>query len=76
MEVRDLCEEQIRKTPEWLTPYLCAGVALANLGRREEAIRRLEHVEKMSSGNPDYSAAARILNELRRERPSSAEEWN
>ncbi len=23
--VRDLCEEQIRKTPEWLTPYLCAA---------------------------------------------------
>ena len=31
-EVRDLCEEQIRKTPDWLTPYLCAGVAHANLG--------------------------------------------
>jgi len=76
IEVRDLCEEQIRKTPEWLTPYLCAGVALANLGQREDAIQRLEHVEKMSSGNPDYSAAARILNELRKERASSAEEWN
>jgi hypothetical protein len=30
--VRDLCEEQIQKTPEWLTPYLCAGVAHPNLG--------------------------------------------
>lgn len=31
VEVRELCEEQIRKTSEWLTPYLCAGVAHANL---------------------------------------------
>jgi hypothetical protein len=65
--VRDLCETQIEKTPEWLTPYLCAGVACANLGRRKEAIRRLEHVEKATAGNPLYAAATRILNQLRRE---------
>jgi HEAT repeat protein len=69
--VRDLCETQIEKTPEWLTPYLCAGVAHANLGRREEAIQRLEHVEKASAGNPLYSAAARIPSQLRREAASS-----
>jgi hypothetical protein len=65
--VQDLCEAQIQKTPEWLTPYLCAGVAHANLGRRKEAISRLEHVEKLADGNPLYSAAARILSQLRRE---------
>lgn len=65
--VRDLCEAQIEKTPEWLTPYLCAGVAHANLGQEKEAIRRLEHVEKTAAGNPHYSAATRILNQLRRE---------
>ena len=61
VEVCDLCEAQIQKTPEWLTPYLCAGVAHANLGHVEEAIRRLEHVESMASHNSDYSAATRIL---------------
>jgi len=67
-EVRDLCEEQIRKTPEWLTPYLCAGVAHANLGDCDQAIRRLEHVERMAASNPEYSAATRVLNQLRQER--------
>jgi hypothetical protein len=70
--VRDLCEAQIEKTPEWLTPYLCAGVAHANLGQEEKAIRRLEHVEKAAADNPCYSAATRILNELRREAASSS----
>ena len=67
-EVCDLCAAQIQKTPGWLTPYLCAGVALANLGREDEAILRLEHVEKMAPGNPDYAAAVRILTELRKMR--------
>ena len=69
--VRDLCETQIEKTPEWLTPYLCAGVAYANLGDPKEAIRRLEYVEKAAAGIPFYSAATRILNQLRREVASS-----
>jgi hypothetical protein len=70
--VRELCEEQIQKTPEWLTPYLCAGVANANLDRFDEAIR-LEYVEKMAASNPEYSAAARVLNEVRRELARSSE---
>jgi hypothetical protein len=77
--VRDLCEIQIEKTPEWLTPYLCAGVAHANLGQRKEAIRRLEYVEKAAAGNPLYAAATRILNQLRREAaspPANAEKVN
>jgi hypothetical protein len=65
--VRDLCEIQIQKTPEWLTPYLCAGVALANLGEEQAAIRRLEHVEKTADGDSNYAAAARILRELRKQ---------
>jgi hypothetical protein len=69
--VRDLCEAQIEKTPAWLTPYLCAGVAHANLGEGEAAIRRLEHVEKVAAGNPLYSAAARILSQLRRDLAAS-----
>ncbi len=66
--VLGLCEAQIVKTPEWLTPYLCAGVACANLGRTEEAVRRLEYVQKTAEGNPLYSAAGRILLQLRMER--------
>lgn len=69
--VRDLCEIQIEKTPEWLTPYLCAGVAHANLGQEMDAIRRLEYVEKLAAGNPSYAAATRILSQLRREATGS-----
>ena len=75
-EVRDLCEVQILKTPEWLTPYLCAGVAHANLGNVEEAIVLLEHVESLAADNPDYLAATRILNELRKERARSSARRN
>jgi hypothetical protein len=65
--VRDLCETQIEKTPEWLTPYLCAGVACANLGQEQDAIRRLEYVERTSAGNPLYAAASRILEQIKRD---------
>ena len=74
VEVRELREEQIQKTSEWLTPYLCAGVANANLDRFDEAIHRLEYVEKMAACNPEYSAATRILKLLRQELPRSSEE--
>jgi hypothetical protein len=75
-EERDLCEEQIRKTPEWLAPYLCAGVAYANLGYCDQAIRRLEHVERMAASNPEYSAATRVLNQLRQEHARSSGFFN
>jgi len=76
--VRDLCEAQIGKTPEWLTPYLCAGVAHANLGQTKEAMRRLEHVERLAGDNPLYAAATRILTQLRRDEggPGSSERVN
>jgi hypothetical protein len=66
-QLRDLCEIQITKTPEWITPYLCAGVALANLGEEKAAIRRLEHVERAAAGDSNYAAATRVLRELRRQ---------
>lgn len=65
--VRDLCQAQIQKTPEWLTPYLCAGVAMANLGEEKTAIRHLEHIEKMAPEDSNYAAAARILRQLRKQ---------
>jgi hypothetical protein len=54
-EVRDLCEVQILKTPEWLTPYLCAGVAHANLGNVEDAIGRQSRLFG-SIENPERTA--------------------
>jgi hypothetical protein len=65
--VREICEMQIAKTPEWLTPYLCAGVASANLGQESEAIERLEHVQRLCGDDPNYAAAARILTQLKKQ---------
>ena len=55
------CEDQIRAAPGWLTPYLYAGVAYANLGNRKKAIERLQYVDKQAAGRAEYADAKRIL---------------
>jgi hypothetical protein len=63
-ELLALAEQQIKKTPEWLTPYLLSGVAEANLGNRSAAIQRLKYVQEQAAGNPDYKDAERLLKML------------
>ena len=63
--LRELAEKQIRETPEWLTPALFSGLAHAQVGDIDAAITRLEHVKRMSAGNPDYADAARIRQQIR-----------
>jgi hypothetical protein len=60
----NICEEQIKKTPEWLTPYLFSGVAHINLGERAKGIERLSYVREHAGGNTAYAAADRILKQL------------
>lgn len=62
--LRDTCEEQIKKAPQWLTPYLFAGVAYANLGDKAKAIERLMYVKTKAGENPDYADAERLLGKL------------
>jgi hypothetical protein len=62
--LRDICEEQIKKTPEWLTPYLFAGVAYMNLGEAAKATARLAYVKEKAGGNPANADADRLLNKL------------
>ncbi|MGA9389362.1 MAG: hypothetical protein WBV69_02850 [Candidatus Sulfotelmatobacter sp.] len=57
-------EDQIKKTPDWLTPYLFSGIANLNLGNRDAGIKRLAYVKSEEEGNPDYADAARILSQL------------
>jgi hypothetical protein len=59
-----LSESQIEGTPNWLTPYLMAGVALANLSRFEEAKKRLESVVTRAGNDPQYSEARTILEQI------------
>lgn len=63
--LRDLCEQQRKKTPKWLTPSLYAGVAYARLGEVEKAIERLDYVIKEAGDNSDYDDARREREELR-----------
>lgn len=61
----EVCEAETRAVPEWLTPYLYAGVGYGNLGERERAIQYLEYVEKHAAGDPMYADATRLLKQLR-----------
>ena len=65
-ELLDTAEEQIKKTPDWLTPYLFSGIADANLERNSAAIERLSFVRDQAAGNPEYADADRILHLLKR----------
>ena len=60
-ELLAACEKQILKAPDWPTPHMFAGIALANLGRKSEAIVRLRFVNEKTAGDPEYSDAGRIL---------------
>lgn len=60
-ELLALAERQIKRTPDWLTPYLFSGVAEANLGNTSAAIARLKYVQEQAAGNPDYKDAERLL---------------
>lgn len=54
-------EQQIKKTPDWLTPYWFSGIAEANFGNRSAAIARLKHVQEQAAENLDYKDAERLL---------------
>ena len=64
-EIVRIATDQIGKTPDWLTPYFARGIALANLGKRDEALRDLEYVIKQAHGDANYAGAASVLEQLR-----------
>jgi hypothetical protein len=63
--LRNLCEDQISKTPGWLTPYLFSGVAYANLGDFPKAKERLEFVVAKAGNDTHYSDASRLLAQIK-----------
>jgi tetratricopeptide (TPR) repeat protein len=65
VELKNLCEAQIKKTPNWFTPYLYLGVAYANLGNKEKAISNLEYVIENTPGDPNYAQAKTLLDQLK-----------
>jgi len=64
-ELRNICEQQITKTPEWLTPYLYLGLAYANMNNKEKAIEMFEYVLRNAPDDPAYSQANDFLEKLK-----------
>jgi tetratricopeptide (TPR) repeat protein len=64
-ELITICEQQIKKTPEWLTPYLYLGVAYANIGNKEKAIELFEYVVQNAPDDPAYSQAKDFLKKFK-----------
>jgi hypothetical protein len=56
---------EIKKVPEWLTPYAFGAVAIYHLGNRTEAVKLLQHVDQQSAGDPDYDQVRHMLAQLK-----------
>jgi len=59
-DLRDMCEVQAEKTPDWPTPYMFLGIALANIGDSEQAIEALQHFLEISPTESDDYSSYRI----------------
>jgi hypothetical protein len=64
-ELIELCETQIPKTPDWLTPYLFVGKSYAMTGNASKALDRLEYVVSHAGSDPQYQIAAKWVAELK-----------
>lgn len=53
-ELASLCREQIESYPDWATPYLFLGTALANAGEIDEAINQLEYFLEIAPAASTY----------------------
>jgi hypothetical protein len=67
ISLRDLCEQEIKNTPEWLTPSLYVGLAYMNLGQVDKAIERLDYVRQKAGGNSAYADADKMREAIRQQ---------
>jgi tetratricopeptide (TPR) repeat protein len=63
-ELIALCTQQIDEVPKWLTPYLFRGIALANLGNKDQAIADLKYVAENAPDDLEYAQAEKLLKQL------------
>ena len=59
-----LCEQQIKKTSDWYTPYFYLGVSQANMGLKDEAIENIRYAVDNTPGDTEYAEAREILERL------------
>lgn len=53
-DLKNICEEQVRKNSNWPTPYLYLGVALSRLGDIEGSIKNLEYFLEIAPTGSSY----------------------
>ena len=53
--------EQVRRNPNWMTPYVYQGVAARHLGQRQKALQSFVYVVENGAGDPAWSQAERAL---------------
>ena len=63
-ELAYACDVQIKRTSDWLTPYLFQGIASIELGQTNKAIESLHHVCDNAPFDPSYSQAHHLLNQI------------
>lgn len=59
-----MCNEQVNKTPEWFTLYFLKAIALANLGRPNEALENIEIVINNRGDDSEYKDAHDIKKQI------------
>ena len=64
--LRAFCEQEIAKSPQWMTPFMFRGLANANLGDLDAAIQDLEFVVDRVGNSPGYDQAIGLLEKLRK----------
>lgn len=60
-EIVEICNDQIKKKPDWFTLYLFRGKAFANLGENTKAIKDLTYVIENGPTSPQYQEPANQL---------------
>ncbi|MDD4736686.1 MAG: tetratricopeptide repeat protein [Kiritimatiellae bacterium] len=59
--LEEAASEQVRRNPNWMTPYVYQGVAARHLGRRQKALQSFVYVVENGAGDPAWSQAERAL---------------
>jgi hypothetical protein len=59
--LNSICEEWIKRNPNWLTPRILAAKTLAISQDKEKACEYLKYVDSKTKGNTDYEVARALM---------------
>lgn len=67
-EIIKLCNQWIKRNPNWHTPFVFRGVAYANLGKKDLAIMDWEYAIKFNDNDPEYDKIKELLRKIKQEK--------